>query len=237
MYWVGIGKFLKNLPEGEADLTNALAILDGGTNTDGQLRSWILGDLGFYKLRRGDAHGAVPLYRQSLEIRKRIYHEGHPDLVMGLNNLGNALQSAGEFQEARILLQSALDADQRRLGSDHPHVGLILASLGDLERRAGNFDRARSHLNRSLEILDNANLAPFDSGYSGAVTALGRLAETQGRVDDALRYLRRAYEIFRHEPGISDSDPSPDYARVLRKAGRVAEAEKVEVAMSAASTK
>jgi len=135
------------------------------------------------------------------------------------------------------VLQSALDADQRRLGSSHPHVGLILASLGDLERRAGNFDRARSYLNRSLETLDNANLDPFDSGYSGPVTALGRLAETEGRVNDALRYLRRAYEIFRREPGISDCDPSPDYARVLRKAGRIAEAEKIEAGLKPAGTK
>mgnify|MGYP002814492978 FL=1 len=58
--------------------------------------------------------------------------------------------------------------------------------------------------------------------------SLGLVAEAQGRLHEAIDDLGKARENYLRETGLSTDDPSPDYARVLRKAGRIAEAEKVE---------
>jgi non-specific serine/threonine protein kinase/serine/threonine-protein kinase len=237
LYWVGIAKFIKGLPEGETDLQHALELLDKADRPDDQLRSWILGDLGFYRVRRQDWSGAVPLYRLSLEIRRRIYYEGHPDLVNGLNNLGNTLNYAGERQEARLVLGEALELGMRRLGPDHPMVGLVLSSFGELERLDGHHDRARSLFKRAMETFDRGKFGPLDSVRSGILTGLGRLAEAEGRLDESIRCFRQAYEIYQREPGISDIDPKPEYARVLRKAGRITEAERIENVMKVEATR
>jgi tetratricopeptide (TPR) repeat protein len=232
LYGVGMGKFGRGSLEGEADLLHALEILEKADRPDDQLRSWLLGDLGFHRLRRRDWSGAVPLYRQSLEIRRRIYDEGHPDLIIGLINLGNTLNYAGERQECRPVLDEALEKGLRRLGPDHPLVGLALLNLGELERSEGHHDRARSYFTRSMETYDRAKLDRLDSLRSGCLTGLGRLAETEGRLDESIGWFRQAYEIYRREPGVSDIDPTPEYVNVLRKAGRTAEAERVEATIA-----
>jgi hypothetical protein len=69
------------------------------------------------------------------------------------------------------------------------------------------------------------------------LTGLGRLAVAEGRLDESIRCFRQAYEIYQREPGISDIDPKPEYARVLRKAGRITEAERIENVMKVEATR
>jgi hypothetical protein len=83
-----------------------------------------------------------------------------------------------------------------------------------------------------METYDRAKLDRLDSLRSGCLTGLGRLAETEGRLDESIGWFRQAYEIYRREPGVSDIDPTPEYVNVLRKAGRTAEAERVEATIA-----
>ena len=69
-----------------------------------------------------------------------------------------------------------------------------------------------------------------------SLVSLGLIDETQGRLGAAVDHLGRAHEIFlplRASPLAT----AADYARVLRKAGRIAEAEKIEASLKAAGTK
>jgi hypothetical protein len=69
-----------------------------------------------------------------------------------------------------------------------------------------------------------------DRGAVDTLLSLGLVDESQGRLPEAIDHLGRAHEIYSRDPAMANRDSAPDYARVLRKAGRIAEAEKIEAA-------
>jgi tetratricopeptide (TPR) repeat protein len=133
-------------------------------------------------------------------------------------------------------LQAALESMSRVLGPDDVLVGSQLQSLGELERLEGRLGEARSLLERSYGIFDRSKRLD-DSRLVDALTSLGLVDEAQGRFDDSARHLSRARELYAQAPGLASRNPSTDYARVLRKAGRIAEAEKIEDSLKPAGTK
>jgi tetratricopeptide (TPR) repeat protein len=234
LYGVAVAQFLKGLPEAATTYRRALEMVEASTQPDEQIHSWILNDLALIAKGKKDFRAAVALIRESVKIRERIYPENHPDLIAGLNGLGYDLLLAGELHEARRYLQAALDAQVQTMGPDDPQVGLILHSLGELERREGRLDRARALLERSLAIYDKAKV---DWGYVDSLTSLGLVDESEGHIAAAVDHLGRAHEICARDPSSYARDTSLDYIRVLRKAGRIAEAEKIEASLKPAGTK
>ena len=236
LYSLGAAQlFGRSSSEGEASLRRALEMVEASTQPDEQVHSWILNDMGVALISRQDYRGAIPLMRESVEIKKRFYPESHPDRINSLNALGYVLLLAGERREARGYLQTALDAQERTLGPDDPQVGLILQSMGELERQEGRVDRARALLERSLAIFDKAKVVWTVNVES--LTSLGLIDESEGNLGKAADRLRRACEIYATLPVPLIPDPSAQYARVLRKAGRIAEAEKIEASLKAVGTK
>jgi serine/threonine protein kinase len=228
LYWVCCAEG-ERPHEAEARLRRVLAMVNASTQPDEQVHLWILNDLGIALKSRQDYRGAISLFREALKIRERIYPENHPDRIMGLSNLGYVLLLSGERQEARVYLQAALDAQVRTLGPDHWQVAAIQQSLGELERQEGRLDRARALLEPSLAIFDKP-VKNTDPGGAEILVSLGLVDESEGRLAEAIEHLGRAHEIYAHHPGTALRDVPTDYARVLRKAGRVAEAEKIEKA-------
>ncbi|WP_139240833.1 tetratricopeptide repeat protein, partial [Geitlerinema sp. PCC 9228] len=66
------------------------------------------------------------LYRQALEMRKRLLGEPHPDVASSLNNLAFLYQSQGRYEEAEPLYRQALEMFKRLLGEQHPDVATSL---------------------------------------------------------------------------------------------------------------
>jgi len=214
-------------PEAEARLRRVLDMVNASTQPDEQVHMWILNDLGIALKERHDYRGAISLFREALKIRERIYPEDHPDRIEGLSNLGYVLLLAGERQEARGYLQAAVDAQVRTLGPDHWRVAGVRQSLGELERQEGRLDQARELLEQSLAIFDKPKKNTDPRGAE-ILVSLGLVEESQGRLAEAIDHLGRANNNYAHFPGEALRDVPTDYARVLRKAGRIAEAEKIE---------
>jgi tetratricopeptide (TPR) repeat protein len=95
----------------------------------------------------------------------------------------------------------------------------------------GRLDRARLYLERAAAMFDRENKkykSYGDWNYVETLKSLGLVAEAQGRSDEALAYLGRARDVYLHISAPASRDPSKAYARLLRKVGRIAEAEKIE---------
>jgi eukaryotic-like serine/threonine-protein kinase len=226
---------------GEANLIRALEIIEASPQPDEELHLYILNDLAIPPSNSGDHIGAVKWLRKAQEIRDRMYPEGNPQRVEGLGSIGEELMRAGRLEEARPYLESAFAALKKALPPEHWIVANCAAALGELERLEGRPERARPLLEHALAIYDNRAARegrspryldgnPWDVEI---LTSLGLVDETEGRIDDALNHLRRAQEARSYVGGIPspNRDPAPDYARLLRKAGRIAEAEKIEASM------
>jgi len=92
----------------------------------------------------------------------------------------------------------------------------------------------------SLSRLNHPNIDARNATNSTVVDTLvsfGLLDESQGRLAEAIDHLGRAHEIYTRDPGVANRDSAPDYARVLRKAGRLAEAEKIVASLKAPAVK
>ncbi|HEX6851708.1 MAG TPA: tetratricopeptide repeat protein, partial [Candidatus Polarisedimenticolaceae bacterium] len=236
-YWhLGLTRSVLGDPEGEADLERGLRIAETSSPPDDQTHLFILNDLTHPASRRGEYARAIELMREALALRERIYHSDHPDMLQGRLGLGWALLLAGRLEEASTYIdQPAIDRLERVVGPTALSVATAIHSLGELQRRRGQLDSARQTIERSMGIYA-ATLGPDDAGFIDPLTSLGLVDEAQGRTQDAIQNLGRAAAILAKWPGVSSLDPRPDYARLLRKVGRNADAEEVERQMRSSVT-
>jgi tetratricopeptide (TPR) repeat protein len=68
---------------------------------------------------------AEPLYKQALELRKRLLGENHPSTASSYNNLASLYNAMGRYEEAEPLYEQALAICQRVLGVNHPNTVTI----------------------------------------------------------------------------------------------------------------
>ena len=113
---------------------------------------------------------------------KERYPQGHPDLALSLNNLGDLLRAQGAYGEARAYHERALAMYQALYPTEpypqgHPDLATSLNNLGWLLQAQGDYSKARA-------ISSGAGDAP---GYlpQGALSAgppqPGRQPEQPGR--------------------------------------------------------
>jgi tetratricopeptide (TPR) repeat protein len=124
-----------------------------------------------------------------------------PEFAAGYGNLGVILRRRGD-------IPGAIDAYRRALAIE-PHDPAILGNLATLYIGLGREREAKA----ALELADLRLATPY------TILARGDLEAADGRVEEALRYYRRAARI---DPRIPE--PHLSMARLSRSAGRPDEA-------------
>ena len=66
----------------------------------------------------------------------------HPDVALGLSNLGTLFFNMGQYAKAEPLLQQSLKIREAKLGLDHPDVAQTLNQLANLYSNMGQFAKA-----------------------------------------------------------------------------------------------
>jgi tetratricopeptide (TPR) repeat protein len=72
-----------------------------------------LGGLATLYAGKGDYAKAEPLFRRSLEIRKRALGENHPDYATSLYNLAELYKAMGDPAKAEPLFRNAIEIRKR----------------------------------------------------------------------------------------------------------------------------
>ena len=124
-----------------------------------------------------------------------------PEFAAGHGNIGVILRRRGD-------IPGALDAYRRALALE-PRNQSILGNLAALYTGLGRDREA----NAALKLADLSIATPY------TILARGDLEAADGRIDEALRYYRRAARL---DPKIPD--PQVSIARLARAAGRLDEA-------------
>ena len=94
---------------------------------------------------------ASELYRQALELDKRLVGVDHPDVVADEVGLGRCLLGSGDAAAALPLLDHALALSKRIRGPRHADTLAVTAAVGDCAARAGDRAGAEKHLQAILE--------------------------------------------------------------------------------------
>ncbi len=80
--------------------------------------------------------------RQTLESRRRVLPDEHPDILESLNDLGLLYVKLGRHQEAEPLLLQAVEDRRLKLGDEHPNTQKSLNNLIELYEAWGKAEKA-----------------------------------------------------------------------------------------------
>jgi tetratricopeptide (TPR) repeat protein len=172
---------------------------------------------------------AQRLARESLSIREQVYGSEHPRVALVLNILAAALLEYGSYSEAKPLLNRALEINEKALGAEHPNVGANLLNLAKLDRLRDSYAEVAPRLQRALIISQKHPQGRL--GVADTYLEQAKLSVAELRYVDADKHYKQSLAL--RESILGREHPEvvltlEDYAVVLQKTSRDAEAVKVE---------
>lgn len=99
----------------------------------------------------GDHTGALPLFKEVLDVSRRVDGDDDVNTLVSMNNLASLHQKMGNSELARPLFDEALEAQRRTLGEEAPDTLRTLSNLSMLHLRTENFSLALPLAEKVLE--------------------------------------------------------------------------------------
>jgi serine/threonine protein kinase len=220
--------YLGNGAEAFACLGEALAILQGAYSGDHWATAQCMSKLGHML-------GGVPerqaesesLLVESLAMHRRLWGEGHPNLVEGLNELGGFYLHRWRFEEGEPLFREALAITRMVDDERHGRVARMANNLAALLDRKGEYREAESlyrfALDAWVEALEPTSYTVF-LGRANLARVLGKLGEDE-----------EAWALFQEGLALAEETLGPEsgtaglhlrrMAMYLNRRGRYEEAE------------
>jgi tetratricopeptide (TPR) repeat protein len=198
---------------------------EGETEGDARLAR-ALNDLGVVREARGDYEEAAALYRESLEMRRRLEGEAAPGVAITASNLSVVLYRRGELEEAVAAAREALELYRRAFGPDHRRTTIVQSNLAAMQSYLGDHAGAEAE---HREILERRRRL-HGSGHPQVAFSMTMLANelvAQDRAGEAEPLLREALEIQREALGPDHPNVGSTLrvlADVLLQEGRSADA-------------
>ena len=148
--------------------------------------------------QQGKYAEAVSIFEQVFEIIKRLFPEGHPNIIVGLNNLAEIYRVQGKYVKAETLFQEALEISKEISPPEYSYVYIsdILSNLGALYDSQGKYVKAETLFQEALKI--SKRLYPDD--HPSVAVKLNNLADlysSQGKYTKAEPLFQEALVIFR----------------------------------------
>ncbi|MCU0255910.1 MAG: tetratricopeptide repeat protein, partial [Vicinamibacterales bacterium] len=157
-------------------------------------------NLAVFYAERGRYPEAEAAGRRAVEVRRALLGDAHPDTLLAMYNLGNAVFQRGDWVAATALFERVLTGQQRSLGPAHPHTALTERQVARILTGFGRYDEAAALLEDSARITIGAYGA--DSTAAGHVkTQQSRLEQLRGRFDEAVRLARDVLARFERSMG------------------------------------
>ena len=190
------------------------------TEHEGDLRSWILQEIGDAAHRARRPQMAEETYRAALEAAR----EGVARVVL-LRTLGLHAEHRSDFEAAEAHYRSARHL-LLEIAPDSLAMAECLNDLGAVAWNRGDLELTADHFRRALEIRER--LAPESLVVAASLNNLGIVARIRGDLEVAATCYQRAFEIKEKlEPG------SLGVANSLNNLGNVAWS-RGEIALAAA---
>ena len=148
----------------------------------------------------GQYSKAMPHLAESLETRRRVLGDEHPDTLNSIRNMGVILADQGKYDEALPYYAEALETSRRVLGDEHPGTLHSISTMGVILADQGKYDEALPYYAEGLEtsrrVLGNEHPETLES-----IRNMGIILSKQGKYDEALPYYAEALETSRRVLG------------------------------------
>jgi len=189
------------------------------------MRAHLYQSQGLVLYAEGRLQRAIELHRQALDLFERSL----PDSVAlgeALNDLGAALRSAGQEQEALVAFQRASRLLEGKLGPGSDLVATSRNGVGSVLLAEGRFEEALQEYRAALAIYEGT----VGAAHFRTVTTLNNIGVVfaeLGRYAEALPYFTRVLETRRASLGPTSSrvaDAHGNVGMLLVELGRLDEA-------------
>lgn len=127
---------------------------------------------------------------ESIETRRRVLGEAHPDLFPSMGNLADVYKKQDRLEEAASLKTEVRDL-MRRVLSDHPYTLHIMSEVVSLNRKLGRDDDVCEALAIEFSARRDAR-GMLHPRTLRTMRDLGRAYARVGRHEDALALYRRS---------------------------------------------
>jgi tetratricopeptide (TPR) repeat protein/CHAT domain-containing protein len=141
---------------------------------------------------------AETLYRETLDMRRRLFKGDHRKVAESLNNLALLYSDQRKFASAEPLLREALEMRKRLFSGDHADVALNINNLANLYYRQGKLAEAEKQFREALEMYKRL----FKDDHPNLIVALNNLAvvyQSQGKYEEAEPIFRDILERRRRQ--------------------------------------
>jgi eukaryotic-like serine/threonine-protein kinase len=143
---------------------------------------------------------AEPLYRQTLEMRRRVLGAEHPDTLQSMSNLAIVWNYQGEYASAEALYSDAVGIERRVLGPEHPDALRTMNNLANVYVAQGKYAQAETLFTQTLEIRRRL----LGQEHPEALLSMTHLANAyagHGKYPQAQALYAQTLEVGRHVPG------------------------------------
>jgi tetratricopeptide (TPR) repeat protein len=164
----------------------------------------------------GDAKNAVQQYEIARTLLADELGREHLVTLTAMNNLANAYQDAGRWDEAILLHEQTLKAVGKQMGPDHPKTLTLMNNLARAYDVAGRSDEAIQLHEQTLAAFQKK----LGSDHPDTLTSMNNLALAyldSRRLDEALQLLEQCLAARRKKRG-------PDHPETLTSMNNLADA-------------
>jgi len=184
---------------------------------------------------------AEPLWRRSLDIRRKGLGPDHPESIGTGDKLGLCLVAQGKFADAEPLLRKSLAHREGYYGTDESGIMPSLNHMAKFYLAQKKYAEAEPFAVRSVRIgRSKTGLMP--ASFADALRNLGTVYAGQEKWEDAAPLYKQAVDLkVRQLPDAPHIPPKPgqihhgefaelckEYVVVLRKVGKEKEAKEIE---------
>jgi hypothetical protein len=102
---------------------------DSGSRDEAEAKASLLHCIAAYLRFEGLWDNAEPLNIEGIRIRKELFSEDHPDILISIGNLASTYRNQGRWKEAEKLEVQVIETHKIKLGADHPNTLTSIANL------------------------------------------------------------------------------------------------------------
>jgi CHAT domain-containing protein/tetratricopeptide (TPR) repeat protein len=161
--------------------------------------------LGILDCAEGDFAHAELLFRESLEMQRKLLGNDNLDTAGSLANLASMYSLTGDRARSKELYRESLAIKQRILGPDHPGVAMTLSNLASVCTYSGDCTQAEDLLRKVLDI-QKRRIGVNHPDYGVGLLSLAIAYCETNQILKAEPLLREALEVFRKSVGTAHSD-------------------------------
>ena len=154
-----------------------------------------LNNIAFSLHGEGQYGEAELLFREAIEMNRKLLGNDHPDIAMALNNLAFVIRQKGDLQAAISMSRESLDTYRRTLGDEHPSVARGMSNLAMWLLEAKDYATAEPLLSQALEIR-LSQLGPEHPDVAASKILMAGLFVDTGRNVEALALAADAKAIY-----------------------------------------